>query len=163
MNKKMLLVLGGVVTAIIAGAVLLQKNTGQPDTAGDSAGLVVGKNAIYVAEQLPSQTVSIALVLLAKPGFVVVHEDRAGTAGQILGQSAALGAGETKNLSIALSRSTTDGETLYAMLHFDDGDGVFDVAKDNPVLNSVSSEPVMMIIAVSQDASEPGAINAGTN
>lgn len=157
--KKKLFILGGVIVAIMAGAVLFQKNTGWPDTAPDSAGLVVGKNAIYVAEQLPSQNVSVALALLASPGFVVIHEDRMGTAGQILGQSAALGAGETKNFSIALSRLTTDGETLYAMLHSDDGDGVFNAAKDKPVPDSVSGEPVMMIIAVSQDASEPGAIN----
>jgi len=158
-NKKTFLGFGGVIIAIIAGAVLFQKSTKQPDTAGDSTGLVVGGNAIYVAEQLPSQIVSVALALLANPGFVVVHEDRAGAPGRILGQSAMLGAGETKNLSIALSRSTTDGETLYAMLHFDDGDGVFDAAKDKPVLDSVSGEPVMTIITISQDASEPGVIN----
>lgn len=160
MNKKILFLLGGGITAIIAGAVLVQKNTEQHDTTGDSAGLVVGKNAIYVAEQLPSQTVSVALVLLAHPGFVVVHEDRAGAAGQMLGQSALLLLGETKNLpAITLSRPTKDGETLYVMLHSDDGDGIFDAVRDTPVVDSVSGEPVMMIIAVSQDASEPGAIN----
>ena len=120
----------------------------------------MGKNAIYVAEQLPLKTVSVALVHLASPGFVVIHEDNAGAPGKILGQSDALGAGEIKNLPpIALSRSTKDGETLYVMLHFDDGDRVFDAVKDKPALDAVADEPVMMITVVSKDALEPGAIN----
>ncbi len=161
MAKKVFLVLGGIIIAIIAGVILFQKDAGQPDDAGNSAGLIVSKNAIYAAEQLPSQTVSVALVRLANPGFVVIHEDNGGAPGQILGQSAVLSVGEIKNLSpITLSRSTKDGETLYVVLHSDDGDGRFNATKDKPVLDSVSSsEPMMMIIAISKDASEPGAIN----
>ena len=48
------------------------------DTPQDSAGLVIGANAIYVAEQAPSRTLSVALVRLEKPGFEAVHEDVAG-------------------------------------------------------------------------------------
>jgi len=164
MRKKTLLILGGFIIAIIAGVALFQKDAGQPDDVvddtGNSAGLIVDKNAIYATEQLPSQTVSVALVRLANPGFVVIHEDSEDMPGQILGQSVVLKAGETKNLSpITLSRSTKDGETLYIMLHFDDGDGLFNPTKDKPVLDSVSGEPLLTIVIVSKDASEPGIIN----
>ena len=78
----------------------------------------------------------------------------------ILGVSGLLPSGETKNTPpIALSGATKDGETLYAMLHLDDGDGAFDAAKDKPAQDKVGGEPVMMIITVSQDTTEPGAIN----
>jgi len=163
MNKKTRIMFGiilGIISTIIVKAVLLQKITKQPNTAIEPTGLIVGKNAIYIAEQLPSQVVSVSLVILANPGFVVIHEDTAGAPGQILGQSSMLGAGETKNLApIAISRSTKNGETLFVTLHFDDGDGAFDATKDKSALDSVSGEPVMMITVVSKDASEPGIIN----
>lgn len=127
---------------------------------GDSAGFIVGRNAIYVAEQSPSRTVSVAVARLEKPGFVVIHEDSAGKPGKILGTSSVLPTGEIKNLTpIGLSRTTKDGETLYAMLHLDDGDNIFDPAKDKPALDSLGSEPVMMIFTVSVGANELGAVN----
>ena len=129
------------------------------DTPQDSAGLAIGANVIYVAEQAPSRTLSVALVRLEKPGFVAVHEDDAGAVGGILGASGLLPAGETNNLeSIPLSRLTRDGETLYVMLHLDDGDGVFDAVKDKPVLDAISALP-MMIVTVSVDAIEPSAVD----
>ena len=157
--------------AVFVGAVLFFRgDRKEPTPTGDTSGLIVGRNAIYVAEQAPSRTVLVAVARLEKPGFVVIHEDNAGPLrrsfneaskpGKILGTSGVLPAGETKNLTpIALSRMTKDGETLYAMLHFDDGDGVFDPSKDKPAIDSISKEPVMMIFTVSTDASAPAAVN----
>ncbi|MEK7281070.1 MAG: hypothetical protein AAB037_01800, partial [Chloroflexota bacterium] len=117
----------------------------------DSGGFVIGANAIYVAEQAPSPTLAVVVVRLEKPGFVVVHEDAAGAPGAILGRSAVLPAGETNNpASIPLSRPTRDGETLYAMLYLDDGDGIFDATKDKPALDPVGALPVMMIVIVGE-------------
>ena len=161
MNTKTLLILGVIVAVALGAAFFFRGGSTKPSTTGgDSTGLIVGNNAIYVAEQVPSETVSVAVVRLQKPGFVAIHEDAAGAPGRILGTSGLLVAGETRNLApIALSRMTKDGETLYAMLHLDDGDGMFDPAKDKPALDSVGGEPVMMIFTVSVDASEPGAVN----
>jgi len=99
------------------------------------------------------------VVYLENPGFVVIHEDSAGTPGKILGASSLVPAGETKNVPIALSRATKDGEIIYVMLHLDDGDGKFDAAKDKPALDSVSGEPVMMVVMVSKDAAEAGEVS----
>ncbi|MBI2033675.1 MAG: hypothetical protein HYT13_01105 [Candidatus Liptonbacteria bacterium] len=160
MNTKTFLIVG-VIIAVIAGVALFFGGGGrQPDTNGDSSGLIIGKNAIYVAEQAPSKTFSVAVARLEKPGFVVIHEDVLGAPGKILGASGLVPAGETKNLApIALLRATSDGETLYAMLHLDDGDGAFDRALDKPAKDSVGGEPVMMIVTVSADVTEPGAVN----
>lgn len=126
----------------------------------DSSGLIISNSAIYVAEQTPGPSVSVSIARLEEPGFVVIHEDTAGAAGKILGASSLLPAGETKNLPpIMLFRATTDGETVYAMLHLDNGDNWFDAAKDKPALDSVSGTPVMMAVTISKDAAEPGAVN----
>ena len=166
-----MLILGSVVAIAIGTAFFFQSsslekhglpegNNTKPAPTGNSTGLMVGSNAIYVAEQAPARAVSIAVVQFEKPGFVVIHEDSADKPGNILGTSGILPAGETKNLApITLSRTTKDGETLYAMLHFDDGNGVFDLAKDKPALDSVGNEPVMMIFTISADASVPDAVN----
>ncbi len=199
-NTKTRIILALIVAVFVGAVFFFRGGSTKPGSTHDSAGLIVGTNAIYVAEQSPSRTVSVAVARLEKTGFVVIHEDAAGprsagsafvatsakeagfseasAPGRILGTSGLLPAGETKNLApIALSRATADGETLYAMLHLDDGDGVFDPAKDEPAQDSVGSsgrsgseepsgsmnpksgEPVMMIFTVSVDASEPGAVN----
>ncbi len=159
MNTKTLVILV-VIVAIALGAVFFFRGgSTRPAPTGDSAGYFIGKTAIYVAEQSPSRTVSVAVVRLEKTGFVAIHEDNAGEPGKILGASGVLPAGETKNLTpIMLSRVTADSETLYAMLHFDDGDGAFDVAKDKPALGSLGGEPVTMIFTVSVGAIEPDAM-----
>lgn len=129
-------------------------------TVGNSRGLIVGRSAIYVAGQIPSKFIWVAIVRLEKPGFVVIHEDVGGVPGKILGSSVLLGVGETSNVDpINISRQTEDDETLFAMLHFDNGDGVFNPADDKPVLDAVAGEPVMMIFTTSNDAGDPGAVS----
>lgn len=149
-----------IIAVVFAGIAFFRGSRDEASPSGDSSGLVIGKNAIYVAELAPSRTLTVTMVRLERPGFVAVHEDAAGVPGRILGVSGRLPAGETDNLTpIPLSRLTRDGETLYAMLHLDDGDGVFDAAKDKPALDPVGAFPMMMITAVSAEATPPGAVS----
>ena len=161
MNTKIFFIVGVIIVVMAGAALFLLGDMKQSDTGGNSSGLVVGKNAIYVAEQVPSRNVLVAVVHLEDLGFVVIHEDASGVPGTILGTSGLLAAGETKSPAamILLSRVTKDGETIYAMLHLDDGDGVFDAEKDKPAKDSMGGEPVMMIVMVSADAVEPGVVN----
>ena len=157
-NLKILLGLV-IIAAVFAGAFVFSGNRNEASPPDDSSGLIIGNSSIYVAEQAPSRNISVAVVRLEGAGFVVVHEDTSGIPGGVLGVSGVLPAGEIKNPApIPLSRMTQDGETLYAMLHLDDGDGVFDAAKDKPFLDAVGAGPVMMIIDVSRDAIEPGEV-----
>ncbi|MBI2064201.1 MAG: hypothetical protein HYT66_00615 [Candidatus Yanofskybacteria bacterium] len=159
-NTKVFLILGIIAAAGVGAMFLFLGNNDESGSADDFAGLIVRENAIYVAEQPPSNTVSVAVVRLEKPGFAVVHEDVNEVPGGILGASALIAPGETKNsLPVTLSRSTLDGETIYVMLHFDNGDGIFDATKDKPVVDPVTNEPMMMIVVTSKDATEPDAVN----
>lgn len=160
MNTKKVF-FGGVVVVVVVSTVLFfgggRERSSSPS---DLIGLMVGANAIDVAEQAPSRTLSVATVRFEKPGFVVVHENPNGGAGGILGVSDILPAGETNNLtSIPLSRLTLDGETLYVMLYFDDGDGAFDISRDNPVLDPVDARPMMMIVTLDAEATDPDAVS----
>ncbi len=191
MTIKTFIILVVIVAITLGATFFFRGGSTKPAPTGDSAGLIVGRNAIYVAEQSPSKTVSVAVARFEKPGFVVIYEDNAGPLsaegfgplrhsssplrhssseaseaseaskpGKILGASGVLQAGDTKNLTpITLSRATADGETLYAMLHLDDGNGVFNPAKDKPALDFLGGSPVMMIFTVSMDANEPGAVS----
>lgn len=160
MNTKTVISLVIVIIAVGIGAMFLfPRETKEPGLDGNPAGFIFGENAIYVTEQAPSKTVSVAVVRLEKPGFVVIHEDTNGAPAKILGASGLIMAGEKNFLQVALSRSTVDGETIYAMLHLDDGDRAFDAIKDKPVLDRIGGEPVMTIVTISKDATEPGAVN----
>lgn len=130
------------------------------DEDDQSSSLIISKNAIYAEDQTPGHEVFISVAYFENPGFVAIHEDLSHAPGALLGVSRILPAGEIKNLSpISLSRKTRDGETIYAMLHIDDGDGFFNAAKDKPALDAIGDEAVMMAIMVHKDAPEPGIVN----
>lgn len=150
-----------IIIVVVVGVVLFFRGGGEkPGSADDSSSLIISNNAIYVAEQTPGRSVLVSVVYLEKSGFVVIHEDISGAPGKILGVSSLVPAGEMENLMpITLSRATRDGETIYAMLHVDNGDGKFDATNDQPVLDSVGSAPMMMVVTISKDATEPGVVN----
>lgn len=128
------------------------------EPAEQPSGLVIGRNAIYVADQAPSERVAVGFVVLGEPGFVVIHEGKEGAPATILGASSLISVGEANDLPpVLLSRKARDGETLFAMLHRDDGDGAFDPAKDIPVRDA-GGEPLMMQFSIDKEASLPDAI-----
>ncbi|MDP3769501.1 MAG: hypothetical protein U1A25_02820 [Candidatus Sungbacteria bacterium] len=160
MNTRICFILAIIIVVVLGAAFFFWGGGRKSGPADDSSGLIIGHNAIYVAEQLPGRSVSVSVVRIEKPGFVVIHEDAGDAPGKILGVSNLLPAGETKNLlPIMLLRVAQDGEIIYAMLHVDNGDGVFDAEDDKPVFDSVDGTPMMMIVAVSKDATEPGIVN----
>lgn len=159
MNRKAL-VISVIIALVIISAMLFFRGGRTGFNGSDSDGFIISSNAIYIAEQTPSLTIAVTLVRLEKSGFVVIHEDTADTPGRILGASDLLPVGETSNLApIPLSRLTRNDETLYAMLHLDDGDRIFDEVKDKPALDPVGALPVMMIFTVNMEATEPDAVN----
>ena len=159
MNTKTFFILVILIAIGIGATFLFLRETPEPGRLnGDSTGLIIAKNAIYVAEQVPAKNVSVAVVQFERPGFVVIHEDINGRPGKILGASALLSKGETKDVLVVFSRMTVDGETLYAMIHLDDGDKVFEAGEDYPAKDSISGESVMTIFIVTKDATEPGEV-----
>ncbi len=122
-------------------------------------GLRVGRNAIYIPEQLPTTEITVGFVALARPGFIVIHEGVDEGAGMIVGASFLLPAGEiASGARIILSRTTRDGEEFTAKIHTDDGDGIFDASKDQPVRDE-QGNIVMMSFTVSVDAEAGGEVS----
>ena len=110
------------------------------------------ENMVVVSEQRPGATITGSLVVLAAPGYLVIHEDNNGEPGAILGASALLPAGESSNVLVTLSRATRDGETLHAMLHFEKGGNTaFSAAEDTSVPSRLGG-PISGWFEVSKDA-----------
>lgn len=108
-----------------------------------------GKNSVNVPDQLAGRMVKVASVSLEKTGWIVIHEEREGIPGNILGArrfSAGSGSGD-----IELLRATNEGKVYYAMVHSDDGDSAFDFKKDVP-LSDASEAPIMVKFKVSSSA-----------
>lgn len=101
---------------------------------GDDSSLVVEnpvyENTIAISEFTPGNTVTFESVNMSTPGFVIVHEATNGQAGAIIGTSSLYQAGPSENVVVNLTRPSEKDETLYVMIHTDDGDGTFNAATD---------------------------------
>lgn len=119
-----------------------------------SSTMLAEESAVVVMEQKPGTSVTASLIVLKSPGFLVIHEDNSGAPGAILGASAFLQAGESKNMDVTLSRATRDGERLHAMLHADaDASGTFSASSDTPVQSTLGG-PISGWFEISLSASE---------
>jgi predicted lipoprotein with Yx(FWY)xxD motif len=113
------------------------KDTKAGDTTGQNVGQVwfvvhptdAAAGAQMAAEETPyvkvadqaivNDTVTVAEVLSKGPGWIVIHADKNGAPGPVLGY-AALKDGENTNVAVKLAAEGRT-ETLYAMLHTDAG------------------------------------------
>ena|SRR3989338_2777387 len=149
MNKSILMAL--VILVLGVGYYFLSAN--QTISPADQAGtLLAGSSAIYVSDQASSNSVSIDFAVLEKPGYVVIYETRDEQPGLLLGQSALLTTGESKNITVQLSRVANDGEVLNATIYLDNGDAQFSLATDMPAKDSVVAGPVAMMFVIVNEA-----------
>jgi len=111
-----------------------------------SGTILAGEHAIYVRDQAPGFSVAVEMAVFAKDGWVAVHEDAEGAPGNILG-AGRFPAGEHSG-EVELLRATVPGGNYYAMLHEDDGDGVFDFSKDMPVRDTAGNIVQMQFTAI---------------
>ncbi len=99
----------------------------------ESGSIVIG--------ELPEEGGAVKLtVAIPKNGFVTIHESLSGAPAEIIGTSALIIAGETET-TIPLTTPMTPGVSYLALLHVDNGDGLFVVEDDMPV--KVNEEVVM--------------------
>lgn len=132
--------IGLIVLALLVGLGVYFVLRDRPDSEADnSLGLRVGDHAVAAFDQQPDDQVVVTMVSLGADGFVVIHEDANGAPGAVLGSSVLL-SGDTRNVVVELSRNTRDGERLYAALHLDDGDGVFNAESDEAARDSLGNE-----------------------
>ncbi len=99
-------------------------------------------NDISVFTQTAGFRVVISEVAFEQAGWVVIHEDQAGSPGNILGAQR-FDAGAYSGGAVDLLRGSISGGTYYAMLHQDDGDKVFNHKLDLPILDE--NERIVMV------------------
>src|SRR3989339_1954581 len=86
--------------------------------------LDVGTDAIYVEDQpMGAEEISVGFAVMHEAGFVVVFADAEGVPGRVIGVSGALPSGGGEHVAVSLQEALVDGESYYAMLYQDDGDG----------------------------------------
>lgn len=144
MSKKIwttiiiILILVGI-TYLLLG---LKNNTteNQGIVAGDNNSLVVGlQNPTSVA-------VLIREASLTEPGFIVIHKDNNGVAGEVVAVSELLHPDRYQNISIVMDFQA--GEAYIAMLHADNGNGRFNPETDLPMKN-MDNQTVMASFKIS--------------
>lgn len=119
-----------VVLVLLVGGFLLLRRGGQPvglpsDGVQETPEAMVLEDKVVVTDYEAGMTATAASVSLQEAGYVVIHEDKDGKPGAVLGNSEFLAKGESENIVVTLSRESVEGEVLYAMLHSDDGDAEF--------------------------------------
>lgn len=145
-----------IIVLIILGYYMLNSNdAAAPSTTDDVNGdaMIAGKdvNRVVVTDQFPGNIVYLSSVQLTKPGFVVIHKDKAGTPGDVVGyQYFDKGINPGK---ITLTTATMDGSIYYAVLHSDDGDKIFSATKDLP-LKDASGNTIMKLFRVTTSVVE---------
>jgi hypothetical protein len=112
---------------------------------------LTGSNRLVMSDQFPGNIVYVATVELAQDGFVVIHKNNAGKPGAVIG-SEYFKRGNQPG-SIDLTEKTVDGASYIAELHIDDGDGVFDAAKDLPAKDA-NGAVVMKLFRATTDLPE---------
>ena len=149
MNKKVVYLFVGLVVVIIAlfafNKFLKEEVVEEPiiiETPTEEPIEIISINNIVVPDQAPGNEVFVEKVLLKTDengGFVVVHrlnEDEG--VGDVIGISRYLEPGVTENLIVFLNEGETAeiGETVIAMLHADDGDGVWNSETDMLIVDN---------------------------
>lgn len=86
----------------------------------------------------PGDYVTIPKVILSKPGFVMIHKAEGDYPGEIVMTGDIIPVGESKNV-VVRGVKTKSGESYFAMLHFDDGNGKYDNPSVDPPVTKGSS------------------------
>ncbi len=92
-----------------------------------------GGGSITVQDQTAGDIVQLSSDLAA-PGFITIHEAMGEAPGRILGISDYLETGSYGGVNIFLTEPMIPGLTYITLLHADDGDQIFDVDYDMPVV-----------------------------
>ena len=109
------------------------------DSVPETAVSPTSQDSISAINQKTGTSVLIQRAVLSTPGYIVVHEEQDGKPGPVIGNSG-LFEGVRQNLSVTLLRSSIEGEVLFAMLHSDDGDGIYEFpGGDNPTKDEEGS------------------------
>jgi hypothetical protein len=129
-----------IIILIVIGILVFGNKGGElptDETPTTTPGTTVGVNRIVMSDQYPGNVVYLSSVQLENGGWVVVHANNNGQPGAILGQTyfeKGINPGR-----VTLTSSTVEGGTYYAVLRSDDGNKLFDAAKDLPLKDAAGN------------------------
>lgn len=152
-SKKAWIIGGIVVVLVIIGFSMY--NRSRPVATPSQEITAVDQNSITVSDQDPDSVAAlIDSVSVKESSFVIIHDDANGKPGAIVGVSKLLAPGTYTNLSIIMPMKP--GATYYAMMHADDGNGVYDKTADSHHLmdNAGVEARVMFKVKLSSPGSD---------
>ncbi len=93
-----------------------------------------------VLQAIPDSTTEVTIGgTLVKSGFVTIHQAMGTAPGEIVGTSGLIAAGAFSDVVIHLTKPMEYAGPYIALLHVDNGDGVFVVNDDMPVTSNGAS------------------------
>lgn len=105
--------------------------------------------------------VTIDQAVLPAGGYIVIHENEEQQPGAVVGHSDYLDPAAYTNFTVLLDRDTQAGETLYAMLHTDDGNQTYDFpGPDAPLRNDTG---LVVITSFTIEEDEAANLRVDTN
>ena len=149
----------GIIVVVIIGIFVWRyfssKTAVNDQAGGEQNGQVVNLvDSIFMVNQKPGRFVNVGKAVLSKKGYVAIHQEEEGKAGAVIGYSNLLNLGESKNFSVTLNRKSVVGESLYAMVHWDNSNGTFNPSDDVPAVDK-DGNVVAIKFMISASASEP--------
>jgi hypothetical protein len=130
-----------------------------PEAANDTADMssitaqggdtvLLSPNHFLLKMQRPGVSVIIESVTLTQPGFVIIHTFGQQGIGPVVGVSPLQNGGTTVGVPIYLRNVTHHGETYYAALYHDSGNGVFSQSDDIPVIDPILGTPFSVLFTI---------------
>lgn len=106
------------------------------------------KNELFAATQSPGREVNIGEVHLTQNAYVVIHREADGKPGKVIGASMLLVPGDNHGVLVAVQEDLKDGDRIFAMLHSDDGNGIYEFPGPDAPLKDDAGAIVMIELLV---------------
>lgn len=146
-SNTLIIIVGVVAVVAVAAGIAISGVLKVPETTMET--METREPSLSVSSQiLEGDQILVDSLFLDKPGYVVIHKDADGKPGAVIGNSELL-SGEVNNLRVTID-TTQAGTRVFAMLHYDDGDGVYGFPdEDFPVIleGNIVVRPVTIVQA----------------
>ncbi len=157
MKNKGIIFFIAIILFIIAGFLLFNSFLKENVIEEVQEELITGGEAtlpLIVPEQAGGSEIFIESAVLPNAGYVVIHREKDGKLGEIIGVSEFLSAGIKGNFLMSIDEEVVEGDTLFAMIHTDDGDGIFDGSLDVPLVEDKGDIVLVKFVIVNEGALE---------
>ena len=104
-------------------------------------------NTLVLADVKAGKEVMVSSVTLNQDGSIVIHKQVKGAPGTVIG-TLTLKKGSYTDQKVALNEAVKVGDTIYPMLHPDNGDGKYVAEEEGTPLNGADGKAVVLTMKV---------------